>query len=63
MGYAYIVFMYAGLARTGKSCRLRWVNYLRPDVKRGPFDMEEVAILVQLYQLLGNKYVTYTPFR
>ncbi|XP_019191741.1 PREDICTED: myb-related protein Myb4-like [Ipomoea nil] len=47
---------YAGLERTGKSCRLRWVNYLRPDVRRGPFDMEEVSILIHLYQSLGNKW-------
>nr|GMD44557.1 myb-related protein Myb4-like [Ipomoea batatas]GMD72156.1 myb-related protein Myb4-like [Ipomoea batatas] len=47
---------YAGLARTGKSCRLRWVNYLSPDVRRGPFDMEEVAILIHHYQSLGNKW-------
>ncbi|KAL2496925.1 myb domain protein 14 [Forsythia ovata] len=26
---------YAGLTRSGKSCRLRWVNYLKPGVKRG----------------------------
>nr|GMC65811.1 myb-related protein Myb4-like [Ipomoea batatas] len=47
---------YAGLARTGKSCRLRWVNYLSPDVRRGPFDIEEVAILIHHYQSLGNKW-------
>ncbi|KAL6568273.1 hypothetical protein OROHE_003957 [Orobanche hederae] len=27
----------AGLQRCGKSCRLRWINYLRPDLKRGHF--------------------------
>ncbi|KAL0341473.1 UNVERIFIED_CONTAM: Transcription factor [Sesamum calycinum] len=27
----------AGLQRCGKSCRLRWINYLRPDLKRNVF--------------------------
>src|SRR5688500_18664311 len=31
----------AGLNRTGKSCRLRWLNYLRPDVRRGNMTAEE----------------------
>ncbi|XP_016445812.1 transcription factor MYB58-like [Nicotiana tabacum] len=47
---------FAGLSRTGKSCRLRWVNYLSPDVKRGPFIMEEVEIVVKTYQELGNRW-------
>ncbi|KAK6140762.1 hypothetical protein DH2020_025481 [Rehmannia glutinosa] len=28
----------AGLRRCGKSCRLRWLNYLRPDIKHGRTD-------------------------
>ncbi|XP_049393102.1 transcription factor MYB14-like [Solanum stenotomum] len=47
---------FAGLSRTGKSCRLRWMNYLCPDVKRGPFTMEEVEIVIKTYQELGNKW-------
>ncbi|XP_059274816.1 transcription factor WER-like [Lycium ferocissimum] len=47
---------FAGLSRTGKSCRLRWMNYLRPDVKRGPFSMEEVEIVVNMYQELGTRW-------
>nr|GMC92929.1 transcription factor WER-like [Ipomoea batatas] len=46
---------FAGLARTGKSCRLRWINYLRPDVKRGPFSVEEVEVIVRMYLSLGNR--------
>uniref|UniRef100_A0A6N2KYX1 Uncharacterized protein n=1 Tax=Salix viminalis TaxID=40686 RepID=A0A6N2KYX1_SALVM len=26
-----------GLLHCGKSCHLRWINYLRPDLKRGNF--------------------------
>ncbi|KAF5731152.1 transcription factor MYB3-like [Tripterygium wilfordii] len=48
----------AGLLRCGKSCRLRWANYLRPDIKRGPFTSEEEATIVQLQGLLGNKWAT-----
>ncbi|KAI7730846.1 hypothetical protein M8C21_002067, partial [Ambrosia artemisiifolia] len=40
----------AGLQRCGKSCRLRWINYLRPDVKRGAFSpQEEELIFLYLY--------------
>ncbi|GER27539.1 Myb family transcription factor family protein [Striga asiatica] len=46
----------AGLLRCGKSCRLRWINYLRPDLKRGNFTEEEDEIIVKLHSLLGNKW-------
>ncbi|XP_074567630.1 transcription factor MYB17-like isoform X2 [Curcuma longa] len=46
----------AGLLRCGKSCRLRWANYLRPDIKRGPFTVEEDKSIIQLHAILGNKW-------
>ncbi|KAF3334196.1 myb-related protein 308-like protein [Carex littledalei] len=46
----------AGLLRCGKSCRLRWINYLRPDLKRGNFTEEEDELIIQLHSLLGNKW-------
>lgn len=46
----------AGLQRCGKSCRLRWTNYLRPDIKRGRFSFEEEETIIQLHSILGNKY-------
>ncbi|KAL0431212.1 UNVERIFIED_CONTAM: Transcription repressor [Sesamum radiatum] len=46
----------AGLLRCGKSCRLRWINYLRPDLKRGNFTDEEDEIIINLHSLLGNKW-------
>ncbi|CAN4096062.1 unnamed protein product [Withania somnifera] len=46
----------AGLLRCGKSCRLRWINYLRPDIKRGNFSEEEEQIIIKLHQLLGNRW-------
>nr|QFZ79249.1 R2R3-MYB transcription factor [Lycoris sprengeri] len=46
----------AGLLRCGKSCRLRWINYLRPDVKRGNFTEEEDELIIKLHSLLGNKW-------
>uniref|UniRef100_A0A2N9EYM1 Uncharacterized protein n=1 Tax=Fagus sylvatica TaxID=28930 RepID=A0A2N9EYM1_FAGSY len=46
----------AGLRRCGKSCRLRWTNYLRPDIKRGRFSFEEEETIVQLHSVLGNKW-------
>ncbi|XP_022947245.1 transcription factor MYB41-like [Cucurbita moschata] len=46
----------AGLLRCGKSCRLRWTNYLRPDIKRGPFTTEEEKLVIQLHGILGNRW-------
>ncbi|XP_057539210.1 myb-related protein 308-like [Amaranthus tricolor] len=46
----------AGLQRCGKSCRLRWINYLRPDLKRGNFTEEEDELIINLHSLLGNKW-------
>ncbi|CAI0460878.1 unnamed protein product [Linum tenue] len=57
---------YAGLARCGKSCRLRWLNYLRPDIKRGNFTEEEEDAIVALHGSLGNKWsiiATHLPGR
>ena len=45
-----------GLARCGKSCRLRWTNHLRPDLKRGAFTDEEQRKVVELHALMGNKW-------
>ncbi|KAH6780592.1 hypothetical protein C2S52_011829 [Perilla frutescens var. hirtella] len=46
----------AGLARCGKSCRLRWVNYLKPGLKRGKFTKHEEELIIKLHQQLGNKW-------
>ncbi|KAI3471126.1 hypothetical protein Pfo_027789 [Paulownia fortunei] len=47
---------HAGLLRCGKSCRLRWTNYLRPDIKRGPFSPDEENTIIHLQGTLGNKW-------
>ncbi|KAF5452983.1 hypothetical protein F2P56_027932 [Juglans regia] len=47
---------HAGLQRCGKSCRLRWINYLRPDLKRGSFSPEEAALIIELHNILGNRW-------
>ncbi|KAL8110838.1 myb-related protein 330-like [Apium graveolens] len=46
----------AGLLRCGKSCRLRWINYLRPDLKRGNFSEDEDELIIKLHSVLGNKW-------
>ncbi|KAJ1702008.1 hypothetical protein LUZ63_001787 [Rhynchospora breviuscula] len=46
----------AGLLRCGKSCRLRWINYLRPDIKRGNFTREEEETILKLHEMLGNRW-------
>ncbi|KAJ6876500.1 hypothetical protein NC651_029483 [Populus alba x Populus x berolinensis] len=46
----------AGLQRCGKSCRLRWINYLRPDLKRGAFSQQEESLIIELHAVLGNRW-------
>ncbi|XP_010244374.1 PREDICTED: transcription factor MYB36-like [Nelumbo nucifera] len=46
----------AGLRRCGKSCRLRWLNYLRPDIKHGGFTEEEDNIICTLYNSIGSRW-------
>ncbi|KAH0715356.1 hypothetical protein KY284_008261 [Solanum tuberosum] len=46
----------AGLQRCGKSCRLRWINYLRPDLKRGAFSPQEEEHIIHLHSILGNRW-------
>ncbi|MCO5564221.1 hypothetical protein L7F22_017879 [Adiantum nelumboides] len=46
----------AGLQRCGKSCRLRWINYLRPDLKRGMFSPSEEKLIFDLHAILGNRW-------
>ncbi|CAI9114401.1 OLC1v1015118C1 [Oldenlandia corymbosa var. corymbosa] len=46
----------AGLQRCGKSCRLRWMNYLRPNIKRGNISDQEEDLIVRLHKLLGNRW-------
>ncbi|CAL5039287.1 unnamed protein product [Urochloa decumbens] len=46
----------ARLNRCGKSCRLRWANHLRPDLKKGPFDAKEVDQILRFHIMWGNKW-------
>ncbi|KAL3655638.1 hypothetical protein CASFOL_000034 [Castilleja foliolosa] len=46
----------AGLRRCGKSCRLRWLNYLRPDIKHGGFTQEEEDTICNLYNRIGSRW-------
>ncbi|KAI4352376.1 hypothetical protein L6164_006636 [Bauhinia variegata] len=53
---------FAGLNRSGKSCRLRWVNYLKPGLKRGKITPQEEGIICELHALLGNKWSTIAKY-
>ncbi|KAL1824160.1 hypothetical protein DCAR_0312214 [Daucus carota subsp. sativus] len=55
-GKWHLVPRRAGLNRCRKSCRLRWLNYLRPTIKRGDFAADEVDLMVRLHKLLGNRW-------
>ncbi|XP_042961059.1 transcription repressor MYB4-like isoform X1 [Carya illinoinensis] len=46
----------AGLHRCARSCRSRWLNYLRPDLKRGSFTSEEEQIIIDVHRIVGNKW-------
>ncbi|GMJ07585.1 hypothetical protein HRI_004427700 [Hibiscus trionum] len=46
----------AGLKRCGKSCRLRWMNYLRPNINRGNISDQEEDLILRLHKLLGNRW-------
>ncbi|KAL6627354.1 hypothetical protein ACP70R_031080 [Stipagrostis hirtigluma subsp. patula] len=48
----------AGLRRSGKSCRLRWMNYLRPDLKKEPISKQEEETIISLQRSLGNRWST-----
>ncbi|KAL5202809.1 hypothetical protein ABZP36_013761 [Zizania latifolia] len=55
-----------GLLRCGKSCRLRWMNHLRPSLKKGPFTKEEENLIIKLHYKMGNKWAqmaAYLPGR
>ncbi|KAG5044147.1 hypothetical protein JHK87_008062 [Glycine soja] len=45
-----------GLKRSGKSCRLRWLNYLRPDVRRGNITLQEQITILELHSRWGNRW-------
>ncbi|BFG26243.1 hypothetical protein CerSpe_125170 [Prunus speciosa] len=47
---------FAGISRCGKSCRLRWTNYLQPGVKRGNYTQEEDDLILKLHEEFGNKW-------
>ncbi|OIW08404.1 hypothetical protein TanjilG_03080 [Lupinus angustifolius] len=47
---------FADLARCGKSCRLRWKNYLKPGIKRGNYTQEEEETIVKLHAKFGNRW-------
>jgi transcription factor MYB, plant len=58
MDFVFVASSHLGLIeRCGKSCRLRWINYLSPDLKRGAFSQEEEDLIIHRHSMLGNKYV------
>lgn len=52
----------AGLRRCGKSCRLRWTNYLRPDLKRGLLTEAEEQLVIDLHSRLGNRSTSHSIY-
>ncbi|XP_028755916.1 transcription factor MYB57-like [Neltuma alba] len=56
------VSRFSGLNRSGKSSRLRWVNYLKPGLKKGPLTPQEEGIIMELHAVLGNKWSTIASY-
>ncbi|KAG8389596.1 hypothetical protein BUALT_Bualt02G0245500 [Buddleja alternifolia] len=52
----YVTIHGQGLKRTGKSCRLRWLNYLRPNIRLGNFTPGEQLRIIQLHCFYGNRW-------
>ena len=48
---------FAGLKRTEKGCRLKCLNYLQLDLKRGKISPEEEHLIIKVHELSGNRYV------
>ncbi|XP_058071391.1 transcription factor MYB1-like [Magnolia sinica] len=46
----------AGLNRCRKSCRLRWLNYLTSNIKRGEFAVDEIDLIIRIHKLVGNRW-------
>ncbi|XP_028791467.1 transcription factor MYB78-like [Neltuma alba] len=47
----------AGMSEAnGKSCRLRWLNYLRPGVRRGDITLQEQLLILDLHSRWGNRW-------
>ncbi|XP_031493320.1 transcription factor MYB1-like [Nymphaea colorata] len=55
-GKWHLVPQRAGLERCRKSCRLRWLNYVSPNIKRGRFSIDEEDLIVRMHRLLGNRW-------
>ncbi|XP_024544703.1 transcription factor MYB61-like [Selaginella moellendorffii] len=47
---------HAGLKRCGKSCRLRWINYLRPELNHSDFSAQEEKFIVEMHAIVGNRW-------
>jgi myb proto-oncogene protein len=54
--FLFVMFIFVGLNRTGKSCRLRWVNYLHPGLKRGKMTPQEERLVLELHSKWGNRW-------
>ncbi|XP_028782892.1 transcription factor MYB113-like [Neltuma alba] len=55
-GKWHLIPQRSGLKRCRKSCRLRWLNYLKPDIKWGDFSEDEIDMMIRLHRLLGNRW-------
>lgn len=51
-----------GLKRCGKSCRLRWTNYLRPNLKHESFTPQEEEMIITLHATIGSRYICHINF-
>ncbi|KAF7814057.1 transcription factor WER-like [Senna tora] len=51
-----VVAQSSGLKRSAKSCRYRYLNYLKPDIKRGDISKHEEELIMRFHRQLGNRW-------
>ncbi|KAL2508302.1 myb domain protein [Forsythia ovata] len=44
------------VGRAGKQCRERWLNHLRPDIKKDVWSEGEERLLIEVHKRVGNKW-------
>ena len=48
--------------RNGKQCRERWVNHIRPGIKKAPWNEREHLILKDAREIYGNNWALISKY-
>jgi hypothetical protein len=50
--YHIVLYFITGLQRSGRSCHARSLNFLKPDINRDKFSLQEEETIIQLHARL-----------